>query len=622
MSPIIYPYDPTGISPVNFIPDEQHTVTEANYRDYYFIVPEFAPIFITNFKARWVHNGDVAELKEGLDYAFAIPSVNGINSKGKLVYGAITIINPDIKEGIIALDYQTIGGDTIGDRDYVLTRIAERVYNPRLTTWESVTDKYTIYPPMEHPQDFDTFVGQKELIDAILGLATKIHENSSQLGIVRHLLKTDNPHNTTKDQVGLGDVENLPVASLEEVVSLEPIRKYITQDTLLQVITQFKSDNDGANETLKYLNQAFNNHINNENAHGLAVIKNYLQKTSDEILEINSEINTLKTTLNKHIIDKENPHSVSKNQIELNNVQNYETATIEEVLNKDEIDKYITLKHLVKYVNEFGGMGNGGSQYNLTATSSVIPEGESAFFTLNAPEELEGQILYWTITHLTTKPSDFVEENGETRVIGGTAIFEVKTLVDIDTEDDEFFAVRIRKDSIEGDVIAVSSTIKLTNVPSNATYRIMSDRDRYDENTTMRFNIDTTNLPNGIVLYWNIKHGDTSPSDFKQNNGVVQIFNNHAQAMVDILKTNKDHEQKLFNIELRYGSVSGRVITTSNNLYINSKIGIFTLSTICCPQNLQIELNATSYWTMMGFINSREPKRNKKERWVLSSKGS
>ena len=614
-----YPYDPTGVNKDNLILDEQHSVNEANYRDYYFIVPEAAPFHITNFKARWVHNGDVKELEEKKDFAFAIPSINGRNATGKLVYGAITIINPDIKNGIIAIDYQTIGGETIADRNYILTRIAERVYNPRLTTWENVTDKWSVYPPTEHPQDFDTFVGQKQLIDAILSIANKVTENNSQLGIVKHLLAIDNPHNTTKEQVGLSDVENLPVASLEEVIAPTPVRKYVTQDTLMTVLTGISSDTNEIEEAIRHIQELLNNHITNKDAHDIPLLKNAISSIQENVNANRTDLNTITNKLNQHIINTDNPHSTTKEQVGLGNVDNYLTATMDEVLNRDEIDKFVTLKHLVKYVNEFGGMGGGGSQYNLTATSSVVPEGESVFFTLNTPDEVEGNILYWTITHLTTKPSDFVEQHGSMQVIGNTAIFEIKTILDIDGEEDEFFAVRVRKDSIEGEVVAVSSTIKLTNVPSNAIYRIMTDRGRYEDNTELRINFDTTALPNGIVLYWNINHITSSPSDFKTNNGVIQIFNNHAQAITYINKATKDYDDKAFKIELRYGSTSGNIVASSSDLVINAKVGLFTLSTMCCEHNPYMKLTATNYYSLVNFIAARGNKRQLRNRLILPS---
>ena len=51
--------------------------------------------------------------------------------------------------------------------------------------------------------------------------------------LIDHLNDHNNPHKTRKKQIALGNVENLPVASKEDIVCRKPVRKYITYDGLL-----------------------------------------------------------------------------------------------------------------------------------------------------------------------------------------------------------------------------------------------------------------------------------------------------------------------------------------------------------------------------------------------------
>lgn len=47
------------------------------------------------------------------------------------------------------------------------------------------------------------------------------------MSIQSHIQRKDNPHNVTKEQVGLGNVQNYPLATREEVMALERNDRYI-----------------------------------------------------------------------------------------------------------------------------------------------------------------------------------------------------------------------------------------------------------------------------------------------------------------------------------------------------------------------------------------------------------
>lgn len=54
-----------------------------------------------------------------------------------------------------------------------------------------------------------------------------------------HLKDEANPHKDKKHHVGLGDVENLPIATKEDIICRKPTRKYITYDGLLLFMKAF-----------------------------------------------------------------------------------------------------------------------------------------------------------------------------------------------------------------------------------------------------------------------------------------------------------------------------------------------------------------------------------------------
>lgn len=178
MPTVTYPLDMSGNNPTNLIQQELHTVNEAHFKDYYFIVPNFAPFFVDNFSMSISINGVTTPLQEDVEYSFALEYVTGTRVTGKAMYGAITLHNLNLN-GILILNYQTIGGDQVADRLEVLTLLADKAYNPRTTIWDILTNVPTALPPSPHYQDYDQFYGQEELVNKLGEIRDAILQNSS-----------------------------------------------------------------------------------------------------------------------------------------------------------------------------------------------------------------------------------------------------------------------------------------------------------------------------------------------------------------------------------------------------------------------------------------------------------
>lgn len=176
--PISYPLDPSGVSPANLVQDELHTVNEAVFRDYNFIVPNFAPFFIDNFEIIYTINGVSRPLVEDVDFSFALSYVTGTRTYGKAMYGGLTLHNLNMN-GLLGLRYQTLGGDQVADRLAVLTILADKAYNPRTTIWDIVTNVPNALPPTPHYQDYDEFFGQEEVVTKLGEIRDAIVSNSS-----------------------------------------------------------------------------------------------------------------------------------------------------------------------------------------------------------------------------------------------------------------------------------------------------------------------------------------------------------------------------------------------------------------------------------------------------------
>ena len=91
-----YVYDSTGTLPANLIIGETHSVTEANFRDYYLIIPTYAPFFINNLLVTLTVNNVTTTLVEGVDYSLVLFYLAASRSLGIPIYGGISLNNTSV----------------------------------------------------------------------------------------------------------------------------------------------------------------------------------------------------------------------------------------------------------------------------------------------------------------------------------------------------------------------------------------------------------------------------------------------------------------------------------------------------------------------------------------------
>lgn len=229
MPDIVYPLDLTGVNPSNLVSNELHTTTESNFRDYFFIIPNFAPFFIDNFSLKQIVNGIETPLVEGVHYTFALEYLSGTRVTGKPMYGAISLNNPD-QSALLKTSYQTLGGESVANRLYVLQTLADMVYNPRITLWELVTDKPDYFPPSPHYQDLPSTFGMNELITAINGIVQAIVDGRDESPFIRHLVDQNNPHAVTLQKLGF------TLANAADVSTHTATDKLVTPASLTNLI--------------------------------------------------------------------------------------------------------------------------------------------------------------------------------------------------------------------------------------------------------------------------------------------------------------------------------------------------------------------------------------------------
>lgn len=225
--PATYPFDPTGAQSTNRITGEQHIITPVNYRDYSFLVPRLAPFFATSLQISFRdQDNNVVPLTEGVDWYLSHWFISASRACSKPIYGSISFLNRDLN-GVVTLNYQTIGGDWNLDENHIAQIMADRVYNPRTTSWDSVSEMPYSFPVVDHEWDLVDMIGMGEVVDSLEDIKNAILA-TSEGGIEQHILDQNNPHRVTAAQLGLGLVRNLSTALDADALDGFNDSKYMT----------------------------------------------------------------------------------------------------------------------------------------------------------------------------------------------------------------------------------------------------------------------------------------------------------------------------------------------------------------------------------------------------------
>lgn len=350
--PYRYPLDPTGVSPDNLVVGEIHELPNRTVR-------AFAPLY----------GGFFSESVVVRDRATGLPLVKGTQYRaaelyefptgrwGKEICGIILVLDPAVSNSV-ELDYQALGGEYSTNVDAIISMLNDLMID-RPVSWPDIIGKPDEYNPAAHFHDAGDIYGFEYVVNAIERLRQAILTGDSashdellryidrqdqdirddmdaiQASINDHASNVNNPHNVTKAQVGLGSVENYPVATPQQATDGTG-NAYMTPALVKQVVDA--------------LGDAFTDHINNTNnphnttkAHvGLGSVENYAvateaESTTDALTNPLRYMTPLRVmqaidffageALEAHTSRMDNPHNTTKAQVGLGSVENYPVAT-------------------------------------------------------------------------------------------------------------------------------------------------------------------------------------------------------------------------------------------------------------------------------------------------------
>lgn len=346
--PTTYAFDPTGSNPANRILNEVHVITVVNGRDFSFFVPQFAPFFASNINLSFTDtNNTTRNLIEGVDYYLSHHFISASRACSAPIYGSITFINNQVA-GVVRVSYNTVGGVWTLSEAAIIDILATSINNPRITSWEQIANLPYAFPVIDHEWDLVDMVGASEVVEGLEGIRDAILENVAG-GSSSHSSDKNNPHETTKEQIGLGNVSNFPVATVEQATNGVNNSTYMTP-ALVRIFVE----NSSSSGLTSHVNNTSNPHNTTKSQVGLGNVDNYATATNAETVAgvasnlfttpagVKAATDVVNTTLTTHVNNTSNPHGTTKAQVGLENVENFSLATNAEAQAGVVTNKYMT----------------------------------------------------------------------------------------------------------------------------------------------------------------------------------------------------------------------------------------------------------------------------------------
>jgi hypothetical protein len=207
----------------------------------------------------------------------------------------------------------------------------------------------------------------------------------------------------------------------------------------------------------------------------------------------------------------------------------------------------------------------GGPSYDVTFSTAPVAEGDAITFTILANGVPNNTVMYWKNTGTTTA-ADFVENvnEGYVTIRAGRGSFTLTTKADFREEGDE----TVRIEFFTHTPVANTGVFTLPDSSRAPTYAISSPNVS-SESDVLVFNIATTDVSNGTVLYWkNI--GTTTAADFIQNvnQGTVTINSNAAVLTMSLSPDLTTEGEETLRIQLYTDEAMTNAVATSGLLTV------------------------------------------------------
>lgn len=172
----LYPLDITGQAVTNKVLNERQTLNPPSEPlDYHFILPFAGPYFRDTMKL--VHITTGRALVRGIDWmpghkfhsaSFELEGIRGG------IYSSILFMDRGLSGQVQLAEYQTLGGEWTLSEQKILEVLSNRAVDPRSLTYDEVSGKPNVFPPIEHSHDVSDLTGMIELIQSNYDISASI----------------------------------------------------------------------------------------------------------------------------------------------------------------------------------------------------------------------------------------------------------------------------------------------------------------------------------------------------------------------------------------------------------------------------------------------------------------
>lgn len=367
--PIKYPLDQTGTSINNRVVGEPHVLGVRTNRAF---VPSHGPFYArSGLVVRDAANGRV--LTSGVHYKPVQMDPATTKLTAKMTCSVIVITDPTVSSNV-EVDYQVVGGPQSSSVGAIQAMIDSLNLDERPVRWGEILGKPQLFEPAPHLHDAGDLYGFEFVVASLYAIeeAILVGDAAAHLELIemfkrmvaevqsdvddlradydQHAANYNNPHQTTKAQVGLGSVENFGIATQAEAEAGQSAVKYMTPQRVAQAIVKLAGEQLNA-----HISDTNNPHQTTKAHVGLGNVQNFGLASTAEAQAgtsnakymtpalVKSAIDALVIPqLNAHINNLNNPHQVSKGQVGLGLVENYAVATTAEAQAGTVTNKYMT----------------------------------------------------------------------------------------------------------------------------------------------------------------------------------------------------------------------------------------------------------------------------------------
>lgn len=258
------------------------------------------------------------------------------------------------------------------------------------------------------------------------------------------------------------------------------------------------------------------------------------------------------------------------------------------------------------------------TQYRVFPLAEYVTEGSVIVYKIETNFLEPGTTVYWTNTG-TAMLSDFVGglngiyQSGSGQVNGtwlySTAFLRLTVKADEATEGTETIKINLHAEPPPSDPVATSESLMIVDTSIRSTYSISSNVLYNNEGSTIIFDIATTGVASGTILYWT-NSGTANGDDFASvsNSGQVVITGSYtagsARIIFNVVKDSISEGMETVQINLHKDSIFGTKLYTGDVVFIAdtsiSKTYRIVPSTVSLNENQSLVLNV--------YTNGVDPK--------------